>query len=317
VTGRVRLAGTSLIGVVTAAVVLSMGATSRLGAAAPQKAALSVKALVAVATRYVADYQQQFTFVVADERYRQQNDLPGKAPWVRIARGEMFLTYLEADHAWTVVHDITEVDDEPVPNHESVRSLLQMSNTTVQSVARKVFDLNARYNIGGIRRNFNDPMIALQVFHDRYRDNIQFDLIHSETRDGSTLATLRFRERDRPTIVVGTDGAAFPAKGEILMDAVSGAIRHTHFTIENKGLGADLDTSLAYEERLALWVPVLFTERYWAKTRRSDTEVTTCSSEYANYRRFEVKGRIKDGTDGTGVTGGAKGTGGTGGTAAR
>jgi hypothetical protein len=309
--GRVRLAGASLIGVVAVAVGLFMVATRPRGAAAPQKPDLSVKTLVALATKYVADYQRQFTFVVADERYRQQNDLPNKAPWVRVARGEMFLTYLEADRAWTVVHDITEVDDKPVANHESVRSLLQMSNTTVQSVARKIFDLNARYNIGGIRRNFNDPMIAMQVFHDRYRDNIQFDLVRSETRDDATLATLRFREKDRPTIVVGTDGTAFPAKGEILMDAVSGAIRHTHFTIENKGLGADLDTNLAYEERLALWVPVLFTERYWAKLGRSGTEVTTCSSEYSNYRRFEVKGRIKDGTEGTGRTGG------TGGAAAR
>ena len=293
----VRWTGASLIGVVAvAAVAWSIVGTRPLGAAAPQKPDLSVKALVALATKYIADYQHQFAFVVAEERYRQQNDIPNKPPWVRVARGEMFLTYLEADRAWTVVHDITEVDDEPVPNHESVRALLQMSNTTVQSVARKVYDLNARYNIGGIRRNFNDPMIALQVFHDRYRDNIQFDMVRSETRDGATLATLRFREKDRPTIVVGTDGTAFPAKGEVLLDAVSGAIRHTHFTIDNKDLGADLDTNLAYEERLALWVPVLFTERYWAKRGRSETEVTTCSSEYTNYRRFEVKGRIKDGT---------------------
>jgi hypothetical protein len=285
-----------LIRVAITATALGVATTSP-NAATDQKVDLSSKAVVASATRYVADYQQRFAFLVADETYHQTSAPPGRQPFERLARGEMFLTYLESDRMWTVVHDISEVDGQPVPNHESLRALLMTSSGSLRSIARRVFDENARYNIGGIRRNFNDPMLALQLFSERYRSNVQFDVERTEVRDGRTLATLSFRERDRPTIVSGPDGTAFPARGEIVLDAVSGEIRRAQFSVKNKGTGADLETMFERDDRLALWVPIRFTERYTKELGRT-VDVTSCDSTYTNYRRFEVRGRIGGGIGG-------------------
>jgi hypothetical protein len=279
--------------------VVSILTTTGVGA---QKPDLSTKALVALATKYVDAYQREFAFLVAEERYRQESQEKGWQPQSQVARGEMFLTWLEAEQTWTVVHDISDVDGEPVADHESVRTLLQNPTASLQSIGRRVADLNARYNIGHIRRNFNDPMIALQVFHARYRDNMRFDVGPLESGADGTLVTLRFRERDRSTIVHGMDGTPFPAKGEIRMDATTGVIRHAGFAIDRQGLTAELKTTFEREERLGLWVPVLFNERYTGHGWPGP-EVTTCTSQYSNYRRFEVKGRIKDGIGTAGTTG--------------
>ena len=263
--------------------------------ATAQSPSLSKNRLVAAAAAYVSAYQQQFAFLIADETTVQeafgvkgQVRVPLDA---RTTRGEIFITFLEGRRQWTSVRDVAEVDGVPVRNREDLPALLSREDPDV--VARRLFALNARYNIGGVIRNFNDPMIALLPVSDAHRARFTFDI---EGTDGSeagvVLATLSFRERDRPTLVRPSPGGVAYARGDVTMDVATGAIHRTRFTVRFDKIEAELVTRFTREERLGLWVPTTFSERYTASADGFD-DLVTSESTYSNYRRFETRGRIE------------------------
>src|SRR6187401_318665 len=90
---------------------------------------LSVKALLEKASQYVAGYQKDFAFLVADESVEQHTNLPapGEAA-ARTTRGELFLTYLPAERRWIAVRDVVEVDGRPVTDREDLAALLRRSS---------------------------------------------------------------------------------------------------------------------------------------------------------------------------------------------
>jgi hypothetical protein len=57
------------------------------------------------------------------------------------------------------------------------------------------------------------------------------------------------------------------------------------------GITARLTTTYAYDEKVEMWVPVSFTERY--ESRREDREVILGEALYTNFRKFEATARIK------------------------
>jgi hypothetical protein len=254
----------------------------------------STDRLVSTTVAYVRDYQDAFRFLIADETSTQRvmsPPGPNGPSESRTTRGEVFITYLEMERQWTVVHDVAEVDGVPVPDREDLASLIREG--TVSSVARRIFDRNARFNIGRVRRNFNDPMLALLPFGQERRARFSFSRRGVDrTARGETLVTLGFQERERPTIVRDVTGRSVFAKGEVVIDVTTGVVRRTNISFRHEDIDADLTTEFAFEDKLALWVPVMFSERY-AASRNRQPDVTTSESRYSNYRRFEVTGRLR------------------------
>jgi len=52
-----------------------------------------------------------------------------------------------------------------------------------------------------------------------------------------------------------------------------------------------LTTEYAPDEKLGLWVPTVFRERY-EDSRRKAREIVLCEARYTNYRRFQTSARI-------------------------
>ena len=260
-------------------------------AAAPQSAHLdlSTKAITNRAAAYVADYQTKFAFLVADETYIQtvtRDDTVRR----RVMHGELFLTFLRTDREWIAVHDVADVDGVPVPDRDNLQTLLQRADVT--SVAQRVANRNALFNIGSVSRNFNEPTLALLVLEAKRVSQFKFDRNAVIDRDGTTTATLDFVEHNGPTLVKGPSTSPIYSRGEITVDAATGRVEHTVIAFRDKAVDATLTTAYASEDRLGLWVPGTFSERYVFKNGKT-TEVTVCTATYTNYRRFEVTGRIK------------------------
>ena len=202
--------------------------------AADQSPDLSRNRLLATAAAYVSAYQQQFAFLIADERTVQDAfgvKGPARVPLgSRTTRGEIFLTFLPGRRQWTIVRDVAEVDGVPIVDREDLQAILGREDP--DAVARRLFALNARYNIGGVVRNFNDPMIALLPLSEAHRSRFAFDVVDTDRSEpGVLLATLSFRERERPTLVRPPSGGAAYARGAITMDAATGIIRRTRLTV--------------------------------------------------------------------------------------
>jgi hypothetical protein len=259
-----------------------------LAAQAPARVDVSERAVVAAASAYVVAYEKEVAFLVAEEisEHRVQGrDAVG--PFRRRLTSELFLTYLPADGEWIAIRDVLDVDGLPTPRHQTVRDLLIKADE--RSVAQQVLKANARYNLGSVERNFNEPTLPLLLLEPKRVARVRFDR-RAVTREADrTLVTLSYEEPDQLPLVGGPMGPA-PSRGELVIDAATGAVRRTLFTLRKRDIRVRLETFYEFNERLKLWLPSVFHEHY---ERTGDTrEVTTVESRYSNYRRYETSGRI-------------------------
>ena len=252
----------------------------------------SVKALVAATQAYVANLESQLAYGVFDEDYTQAVDSQA-GPQQRTMHGELFLTFLPADQEWIAVHDVATVDGEPVPDRESLQALLQRG--PLQSVRHDVIARNARYNIGSVTRNFNEPTLALLVLEPVRASTFDFSIDRIfDDGTGVKLAVLQFREKkDKPaTFIQGPRGQATQSKGDFIVEVQTGRIRQAHFALDLSVTSVTLTTYFVRELASGLWLPTLFQERY-ERLKDGPHEVISCEAKYTNFRRFEVLGRIK------------------------
>ena len=185
-----------------------------------------MKAVTLSAAKYVTDYEQRLSFLLADEQSTQQVfDGSGHETARRAMAGELFVTFLPADRAWISVHDTAEVDGRPLDNREDLRQLLRRE--PVAGAARLLVNRNARFNIGTITRNFNEPTLGLLVLEPRRLDQFKFSRARVENDGDTQVVTLRFKEVDRPTLVRGVDGSHLFSTGELQIEAGTGRIRRT------------------------------------------------------------------------------------------
>jgi len=269
------------------AIALALAALTVRAVAEPVEAA-SDPALDAAA-RFVERFQRELSFVVGDELYVQERKVGTLPPEKRTIRGEIFLTYLVAERHWITVHDFAEVDGSAVEDRRAVRDLLVSGS--IDRIASSLIERNARYNLGNVRRNFNEPTLPLQLFDPPRLSRLRVSRIRTTVRDGRTFVTLRLREDERPTLVSSSRGAAVYADAEIDADAETGEIVRTLIKLRDQTLEASLETTYAFSPALKMLVPAVFVERY-AETAARRAEVITCRSEYSNYRRFESSGRL-------------------------
>lgn len=261
---------------------------------------LSTGALVDRAVAYVEAYQRTFAFLVADEDYEQrlvtlgEPDDPDEREGLAVRRhmtGELFMTYLPVDREWIAVHDVITVDGEPVDDREDLRALLATGVLT--GVVERVANHNARYNIGSVVRNFNEPTLPLLIFSDRRVGNFSFDRGRVERQPGATLVTVAFEERRRPTLIRSGRGHPVYARGEVTLAAETGRVHQTVFEVVDGPIAARLVTTYRHDDKLDLWVPATFAERYERTLDEDEREIIIGEAVYTNYRRFEVVGRIK------------------------
>ena len=188
-----------------------------------------------------------------------------------------------------LISKIAEVDGEPVEDREDLRALLQKGETV--SVVRSVLSRNSRFNLGSIIRNFNEPTLALLILEPHRVQRFSFDRQEVIRNAGQTSARLSFRERERPTLVRDGENRPVYSRGEITIDAATGRVERTMIELLDDNVLARLTTTYALDEKVDMWVPVTFAERYERTSR--DREVILCEAAYTNYRRFEVTARIK------------------------
>jgi hypothetical protein len=276
---------------VVAALAAGLVARGAGQAQAPAKLDLSPKALVKAATKYVGEYRTKLKYLNGQETYFQETfDSADHRTGSRLMKGEMYFVYLEQDHDWIAVHDIKEVEGAPVPDRDDVQALFLQGAGA--SVAGKVAARNAKYNIGTIGRNFNEPTLALAVLDASRVSNFSFNRKQVDVAGATTLVTLTFSEKDRPTLVHSLSGSPLFSKGELVIEADTGRVRSTRISIKDGDITADLVTTYVLEPKMEMWVPSLFTERYSGEPFGLK-QIVTCTARYTDYKRWGVDVRIK------------------------
>ena len=279
---------------------------SAIGGFWPISAALSAqKGIAERAAEYVAEYQRDLIAIVADEAYVQdvRSQIPAVpgAPLSRSTTGEVFFIFTAHPRGWMAIRDVQTVDGVAASERTNVREILR--TLPVTQVGEQMRSYNARYNIGRITRNINEPTLALLSLDEAHRSRFHFATKKREDADGHALIWLAFQERERPTLIRSVEGRPVFMKGELLVEMANGRIWQSRLTATVEGVKVELATEYRFDQRLGLMLPIVFRELYErgkpAAQARMQTpgappyEQIACEAKYSNFRRFEVLSRIR------------------------
>jgi len=247
--------------------------------------------------KYVRGFQHDFATVIGDETYLQReryaervNGREKVSTAERTMRSEMLFLWMPQERDWLAVRNVLAVDGRNVSKSQERLDRLFASEAAIGvAKLRKMRDEGARFNIGTIRRNFNDPMFPLQFLEPPNQRRFTFTLAGAEQVGGVTTSKIKFEERARPTFI--QDGRTdLPSHGEVCV-APDGSVMRTRLQIQNadRYISAFVMIDYRREASLDMLVPAKMQEVYAAG---APYERVNGVATYSNFRRFETSARI-------------------------
>jgi hypothetical protein len=254
----------------------------------------SLNVVLAAAADYLDTYEQTFSAIVAEEQYTQTMKGPpdgvvfSAEPARRDLRSDVMVLNLGASE-WVAFRDVYEVDNSPLPDHEGrLQRLFQTAAPDTISVAERVADESARYNIG-VSRTVNVPTMALAYLSRRNLFRSAFELAGSEAIHGVLTQIVRFQEIATPSLVETASGAV-SMSGHFWIEPASGAVLRTELTSVSqtpRTLTGTTTVEYALVPTLKLLVPVQMDEEY-----HGGGQVDRGHATYSNFRAFTVSSKI-------------------------
>jgi hypothetical protein len=240
--------------------------------------------------RYVVSFQAAFSQVVGSETYRQEVHSPQGGAMSDL-ESEVFFVGLDHERAWLTVRHVLTVNGRSVADsNDAIAQLL--GGDKDRRRLRALADASARHNIGSLRRNFNDPTLALLFLDPGYQPRFRFARTGMEDIDGTPVHRLTFEERQQPTIIRDArNGRDIPASGILFVDDEGRVVRSELRLRGPRNTTSSIRVSYGRDSKLEMLVPRLMEEEYRTFSR-SAPEVITCRAVYSNYRRFETAARI-------------------------
>ena len=250
-----------------------------------------VDAVLDKAGDYVAAYERAFLGVVAEETYRQEvRGLAGTDPrgFAAEARGQrrdlksdMLLVRAPAGDRWMQFRDVFEVDGKPVRDRaERLAKLFLQPSASTQQQVDDIAAASARYNIGGVSRNVNLPVLALTVLEPQNRAWFSF----KGGRKSGGAFELEYQEERGGTLIRTAGDEAMPSRGRFTIDLASGRVLSSELIAESGSLRARIEVTYALDPATDLFVPREMREKYVLR----DGSTIDGRATYAKFRRYQV-----------------------------
>jgi formylglycine-generating enzyme required for sulfatase activity len=264
------------------------------GPAAAQTPTLD--ALLARGGRYVSEFIDRFSNVVAEERYVQ--DTNSTQPLIIGGRGlasvqppsrhreikSDFLLVKIGQAEWLPFRDVFEVDGTAVRDREGrlAKLFLQSSDTAIEQ-ANKITLESARYNLGNLQRTINTPILPLVFLQLDTQSRFRYTLGKRDPIEGENMWIVEYKEEARPTLIKGIRDSNIPAYGRYWIDADTGRVSKTELNLESAGVRARITTVYRHDERFQIDVPFEMHERYYL-----DRSQVSGTATYGRFRKFDV-----------------------------
>ena len=251
-----------------------------------------VDAVLEKAGDYVTGYERTFAGVVAEETYRQDaRGRPGtdsrgfavEAPSQRRdLKSDLLLVRASAGDRWMEFRDVFEVDGKPVRDRaERLAKLFLRPSASTERQVEDITDESARYNIGGVNRNVNLPVLALTVLEPRNRAWFSF----KGSRKSGNMFDLEYQEERGGTLIRTTGDQAMPSRGRFTIEPATGRVLSSELVAENGSLRAQIDVTYALEPAMGVFVPREMREKYSLK----DGSTIEGKATYTRFRRYQVQ----------------------------
>jgi hypothetical protein len=274
-------------------VVLAVAGAVTVWPQAPQpKLDLVIDRLMA----YTGAYPEALGRIVAEEHYEQRVRHSARSSDghtaerldVRITKAELGLA--QVGREWVGIRDVVEVDGVAVPD-AGRRLERALAQPDTEDAVRAILRDNSRFNVEDSRigRNINVPTMALEFLRPMHRWRFSFARDGEETGpDRRSLWRIRFRERQRPTLVRQVGGRDQPLRGLVWLDPATGEVFKTDLSWERGPVGSIMVT-YGRVERITPLVPLTMSERYADKDGASEI---LGEARYSNFRQFTTAGRL-------------------------
>jgi hypothetical protein len=183
-----------------------------------------------------------------------------------------------------------------------------LSATTAEerrATLRRLRDEGARFNLGRVYRNFNDPTFVLQLLDPSYETRFAYSLQGEERVNGADAWRLAFAERSLPSVIL-TPAGDLPSSGVVWISRSDGAVVKTRLTVfdPTANAHAEIVVDFSLNPRFGVWTPAQMKEHYWQLRVASQgapgaplapgimNEQIEGTARYSNFRRFETSARI-------------------------
>jgi len=247
---------------------------------------------------YLDAYEADLMTLVAEERYEQwvQPGKEGAATSRRTLTSDFGFLRLPGRPEWLGLRDTFAVDGEPIPDRQGrLDGLLSDTSSDIPTLARRIVEENARYNLGAVVRTINVPMLALDLLGRRNRDRFSFAKRREDHLDERRVWVVAFNERARPTLVKTPDGGNRPAHGSAWIDPSDGTVLRTEVEFDGRADGSPATRiSVLYRREIALelLVPYEMNEVYRMETGGQARDEIHAVARYSNFRRFSTSARV-------------------------
>ena len=255
------------------------------------------------AASYVARFHTQLAEIVAEETYEQivynsarfTNSVLASAPR-RTLRSDLMLVKPANVDRYVEFRDVFEVDGEAVRDRQERMAALWRTGSAASSVRLgAILEESARYNIGGIQRNINTPLMTLMFLSTRYQKRFSFKHVAKSRpvftddhgagssavfRVGTEMWNIEFEEKRGSTIIKRPNGGNLRSRGRFWIDPDTGAVLISELIVDGGGVLAKVTVSYQSEPLMGFLVPVEMRESY----ERRDEAITG----HAVYGRFRL-----------------------------
>lgn len=243
---------------------------------------------------YTLHYEERFLIVLSDEQYEQRLFARSPVPVTsRTITSEMMFLWVSNEKTWLAVRNVLMVDGRSANDSaERLDRLLRSDALIGIKKLRRIRDESARFNLGTIHRNFNDPMFPLRFFEPENQQRFVFSLSGQRTVSGIAGSMLTFDEAASPTFIQD-DGRDLPSHGRV-WSGPDGAILRTQLQVGDAQarLTGSIVVDYVREPKLAMLVPVGMREFYSATPVGGVTERIEGEARYSNFRQFLTSARI-------------------------
>jgi hypothetical protein len=280
-----RCRATAALAVVLAALTAS-GAVVNARQVAQQPPTLTT--LLKQAGEYILRLDRDLSGVVAEESYFQESTTKPKfGPSVRAhrdLRSDVLLVLEDAGDRYVSFRDVFEVDGKAVRDrNDRLASLFIDKAPSSSEQLQRIRIESARYNLGDIFRDFNDPVFALRVLHPEFQSRFAFSIVKAGA--AREPWEIEFHEVEPDTIVRRVGGGDLPVRGRFRIEPGSGQVSLSEILTEDNILRADVTVTYQVDRVLKLLVPIEMRESVGTQSGRLQIQG---QATYSHFRRFKV-----------------------------
>jgi hypothetical protein len=256
---------------------------------------------------HVRQFDASFASVIGDEDYVQIDDLAQNSER-RLIHSEVLSVWIPDARRWMWARNVLTVDGAAVDGG----SRLDEAATSAPDLLQRLLAIRnegARFNLGAVDRNFNDPTFALLFLDPGMQPRFKLQLDGTAKIGDTDTVKISFSEQKKPTLV--RDGSKdAPAKGSVWVTPSDGAVVRTQLTVVlkdvvpvgrrpliwtslgvvpgNIDIAADIEVDYQHDAGMESWVPAQMRERY----HQSFGETIRCTATYTNFRKFRAAARL-------------------------